>query len=203
MSKTGFRQPRPLHRDRHELAQRGLEFLVDLAVEPRHVVRDARIAAVERVHRDPHGLGGELRHVPQRPVHHARRPGRASAGAREREARDLLRLVAGPLEVGHGARDREHGAQVARDRRLPREQAEALRLDLGLPGVDLLLAPQHELGRLAVGFEQRPHGGLDLLRHQRAHLVRAHAQLRQRAVIGLDGVALAGLVHAASPPAQP
>ncbi len=97
-------------------------------------------------------------------------PAGALAGAREREARDLLRLVAGALEVGHGARDREHGAQVARDRRLPRQQAEALGLDLGLPGVDLLLAPQHQLGRLAVGLEQRPDRGLDLLRHQRSHL---------------------------------
>ena len=124
-------------------------------------------------------------------------------GTCECEAGDLFRLVAGALEVGDGARDREHGAQVARDRRLPREQPEAFGLDLGLPGVDLLLAPQHQLGRLAVGFEQRTHRGLDLLRHQRAHCVGAPPQSRERAVPGLDGVTLAGLVHAAPLPAQP
>ena len=162
-----------------------------------------RVAAIQRIDRDPHRLRGELGHVAKRPVHHARRSAGALGGAREREARDLLRLVAGALEVGDGARDGEHRAQVARDRRLPRQQAEALGLDLGLPGVDLLLAPQHQLGRLAVGLEQRPDRGLDLLRHQRSHLVGAPAQARQGAVPGLDGVTLAGLVHVAFLPAQP
>ncbi len=141
--------------------------------------------------------------MPQRPVHHAGRPGGPLGRAREREARDLLRLVAGPLEVGDGARDREHRAQVGRHRRLPRQQAEALGLDLGLPGVDLLLTPQHQLGGLAVGLEQRTHRRLDLLRDQRSHPKGAPAQPGERSVPGLHGVTLARLVHAPSLPAQP
>ena len=199
-----LQEPRTLHRHGHELAQRGLELLVDLAVQPRDLVRDAR-ASPRSSASTATRIDSEASSAMCRSGWCITRDGppAPSAGACEREARDLLRLVAGALEVGHRARDREHGPQVARDRGLAGEQPEALGLDLGLPGVDLPLAPQHELRRLAVGVEQRPHGRLDLLRHERAHLVRTRAQLRQRAVVGLDGMTLAGLVHVRPRPPQP
>ncbi len=90
----------------------------------------------------------------------------ALPGARDRETRDLLRLVAGALEVGDGTRHREDHAQVARHRRAARQQPEAFRLDLRLPLVDLLLARQHQLRRLPVRFEQGTHGGFHLVRDQ-------------------------------------
>jgi hypothetical protein len=99
------------------------------------------------------------------------------ARACQREPGDPLRLVAGPLEVGDRARDRKHRAQVARDRRLARQQPEAFGFDFRLVSVYLLFAPEHQLCGVAIRLEQRLHGRLHLAGNELAHCMGAHAQV--------------------------
>src|SRR5262249_25120803 len=72
-----------------------------------------------------------------------------------RQLRDRHAVVGHPLEMEVDPQNREHQAEVDRDRRLTREQRLHALLDPGVADVDLVVEPDHLVGELVVAAGER------------------------------------------------
>ena len=116
-------------------------------------LRLLEVAVGERVERDADHLLGPLAHVLERVED--RLAADVEAAHQLRQLRDGDAVVGHPLEVEVDAQHREHEPQVARDRRLPREQRLHALLDREVAAVDLVVEADHLVGELVVAARER------------------------------------------------
>jgi hypothetical protein len=88
-----------LHGQRQQLAQRRCELRVKLGIAGADVIGQDRIGFIERAHGIAQHAARQLSHVLQIARNRAYRPLWLAARHPRREARDLFRFVAGPLQL--------------------------------------------------------------------------------------------------------
>jgi hypothetical protein len=112
----------------------------------------------------------------------------------QRKARDLLCLVADPLELETGPRHGTRHPQVIGDRLLERDERQAVAIEACVVVVDQRFPRQHQVRELHVALKQRLDRAANLADHEPAHLHGLHPQRVQRLVHRLGRVALARVV---------
>src|SRR5579884_4013152 len=150
---------------------------VDQLVELLQRARLLDVAVAERVERDADHLLGALAHVLDRGED--RLAGDVQVAHQLRQLGHGDGVVRHPLEVEVDAQHREHEAQVARDRRLPREQRLHALLDPEVAAVDLVVEADHLVGELVVAPRERVQRRAQRAQDERSLLVDGRLELRQ------------------------
>ena len=95
----------------------------------------------------------------------------------DREASELLGLVADALEIGDDLDDGDDEAKVGGGRLAPGEHLGAVLVDLDLERVDLVIVLRDDGPEIGIGLEQRRQPAADLLLDEPAHLQHLVADL--------------------------
>ena len=147
---------------------------IDQLVEIGQRLGRGDIALGKRVERDLQHLFGSRRHLVERLQE---RRVRREAMRQLRELRDRHAVVAGPLDRAADVQEREDAPQVARDRRVEREQALDREQHAPVHLVDLVVVRDHLVGERQIAPIERVHAGAESPQHASALLLHVGLEL--------------------------